>query len=81
MNQLICLYISNGWTTRRHPDNYRAQNEIYRLQSRCDTAEADRSRLEVEAERSGLVANKAKEDLRKLQEESTRYAHDPQFKP
>lgn len=50
----------------------RSQNEVYRLQSRVDTAEADRNRLEVEAERSALAAAKAREDLRKLQEETTR---------
>lgn len=50
----------------------RAQNEIYRLQSRVDTTEADRARLEVEAERSTLGATKAREDLRKLQDESSR---------
>jgi len=42
------------------------------VQSRADTAETDRARLEVEAERSGLAAAKAREDLRKLQEETTR---------
>lgn len=50
----------------------RAQNEIYRLQSRVDTLEADRNRLEIEAERAALAAAKAREDLRKLHDESTR---------
>lgn len=51
---------------------FRAQNEIYRLQSRVDTLEADRNRLEIEAERAALAAAKAREDLRKLHDESTR---------
>jgi golgin subfamily B member 1 len=50
----------------------RSQNDLYRLQSRIDAAEADRNRLEVETERSTLSANKAREDLRKLQDEMTR---------
>lgn len=50
----------------------RSQNEVYRLQSRIDTLEADRNRLEIEAERAALAAAKAREDLRKLHDESTR---------
>lgn len=45
---------------------------MYRLQSRIDTLEADRNRLEIEAERAALAAAKAREDLRKLHDESTR---------
>lgn len=50
----------------------RSQNEIYRVQSRSDTFEADRNRLEVEVDRHAQLATKAREDLRKLQEESGR---------
>lgn len=51
---------------------FSSQNEVYRLQSRIDTLEADRNRLEIEAERAALAAAKAREDLRKLHDESTR---------
>lgn len=64
---------SNNKDYEKMAEKYeRNSNELYRLQSRADTIEADRARLEVETERSNLAATKAREDLRKLQEESTR---------